>query len=59
MNSFYKFVIRLILGIFFGILLTRIFKSDWPLYRGAGIGFLLVGLAYLMEFLRHRKTRRS
>ena len=56
MNSFYVFIIRLILGLVFGILLTRIFKPDWSIYYGAGVGFLLIGAAYLMAFFRKRNS---
>lgn len=56
MNSLFVFVIRLILGLVFGILLTRIFNPDWGIYAGAGLGLILVGLAYLMAFFRKKNS---
>lgn len=56
MNSLFVFVIRLILGLVFGILLTRIFNPDWSIYHGAGVGLILVGLAYLMAFFRKKNS---
>jgi hypothetical protein len=54
MNSLAIFVVRLILGLVFGILLTRLFKPDWEIYHGALIGLVLVGLAYGMAFFRKK-----
>ena len=54
MNSLAIFVVRLILGLVFGIILTRLFKPDWEVYHGALVGLVLVGLAYGMAFFRKR-----
>jgi hypothetical protein len=54
MNSLAIFVVRLILGLVFGIILTRLFKPDWEIYHGALIGLALVGLAYGMAFFRKK-----
>ncbi len=56
MNSILIFLTRLILGLVFGILLTRLFKPDWELYHGAIIGLGLVGLAYGMAFFRNKQS---
>ena len=56
MHSLFVFFIRLILGLLFGILLTRIFKSDWSIYHGAAVGLILVGLAYIMAFFRKKNS---
>lgn len=56
MNALIIFVVRLILGLVFGILLTRLFKPDWEIYQGAIVGIILVALAYGMAFFRQKKT---
>ena len=56
MNGLIIFVVRLILGLVFGILLTRLFKPEWGIYRGAVTGLILVGLAYGMAFFGKRNT---
>ncbi|MBF0111769.1 MAG: hypothetical protein HQK64_07795 [Desulfamplus sp.] len=56
MNGFYIFIVRLILGVMFGILITRIFRPDWSMLHGVGVGFLLVVAAYLMQMMRNKKT---
>ena len=48
------FIVRLILGLAFGILLTRLFKPDWQVYQGALVGLILVALAYGMAFFRNK-----
>ncbi len=53
MNSFYILIVRLILGVFFGIIITRIFKPDWNLLYGVGLGLILVAVAYLFQMLRN------
>ncbi len=55
MKNFYVFVIRLILGLVFGIVLTRMFNPDWSMFQGAGLGVALVVFAYLLDFMRKRK----
>ncbi|MBF0302108.1 MAG: hypothetical protein HQK73_03640 [Desulfamplus sp.] len=57
MNSFYIFIVRLILGIVFGVLLTRIFRPEWSMLHGLVMGLLLVAVSYLMQLFRNRKTR--
>jgi len=55
LNRFYVFIIRAILGAGFAVILSRMFYPDAnPIYV-AGLGFILVGLAYFAEYLRHRK----
>ena len=55
MKNFYVFVIRLILGIVFGIVLARVFNPDWNHFQGAGLGVALVAAAYLLDFMKKRK----
>ncbi|MFH2092431.1 MAG: hypothetical protein ABIJ31_08715 [Pseudomonadota bacterium] len=52
MNTLLLFIVRLILGLVFGILLTRLFQPDWPVYQGAILGLILVTLTYGMAYLK-------
>ena len=56
MNSLFIFVVRLILGLVFGILFTRLFKPDWGMFNGALVGLALVALAYGSSYLRNRNS---
>jgi len=58
MNNFYIFIVRLILGLVFGILIARIFKPDWSIFAGALTGLGLVLAAYLMQMVRTRKSKK-
>nr|WP_319395060.1 hypothetical protein [uncultured Desulfobacter sp.] len=55
MNTLIIFTIRLILGMAFGIILTRLFKPDWGIYHGVATGVVLVALAYGMSYYRKLK----
>ena len=57
MNAFLIFVVRLILGLVFGILLTRLFRPEWELYKGVITGLILVALAYGMAFFRKKNQK--
>ena len=57
MGSFPVFVVRLILGMVFGILLTRIFRPEWTTFHGIALGGGLVAAAYLMQMMRKRKSK--
>ena len=57
MNAFLIFVVRLILGLVFGILLTRMFRPEWGIFQGVVTGLVLVGLAYVMAFFRKKKKQ--
>lgn len=57
MNPLSIFIIRAIVGLAFAAIVTRIFfGSIKPVYV-LGLAIILVGLAYLAEFLRNRKDR--
>lgn len=58
MNSFYIFIVRLILGLVFGILIARIFKPDWSMFAGALTGLGLVAAAYLMQMMGKRNSKK-
>lgn len=56
MNSLLIFVVRLILGLVFGILLIRVFRPEWGLFHGIVTGLILVALAYAMRYFRNSKA---
>jgi uncharacterized transporter YbjL len=55
MNAFLIFIVRLILGLFFGLIIIRFFRPEWGVYHGAAVGVILVALAYGMAFFRKKK----
>lgn len=55
MTRFQIFVLRAILGIVFGVILSRFFYPEAPLVFVIGLVLMLVGLAYFTEYLRNRK----
>ena len=56
MNSFLIFVVRLILGLVFGILLIRVFRPEWGLFHGIVTGLILVALAYALRYFKTSNT---
>ncbi len=56
MNALIIFVVRLILGLVFGILLTRMFRPEWDILpHGVVTGLILVALAYGMGLFKKKK----
>jgi len=55
MNKILIFVVRLILGLVFGIILTRLFRPEWNIYQGVATGLVLVALAYGLAFFRKKR----
>jgi len=56
MTRFYIFIIRVVLGAAFAVLLSRFFYPGAnPVYI-AGMGFFLVGAAYIAEYFRNKKS---
>jgi len=51
-------VIRAVLGVFFGVVLWRLFypEAGWPFI--VGLCLVLVGLSYLSEYLRRRRAKK-
>ena len=45
-----------ILGAMFAVILSRMFYPDANIVYVAGLGIILVGLAYFAEYLRNRKN---
>ncbi len=54
MNTLLIFIVRLIVGLVFGIILARLFKPDWEIYQGAILGIGLVALAYGFTLFRKK-----
>ena len=57
MNQLTIFVIRGIVGLAFAVIITRLFFGRINPVYVAGLAIILVGLAYLAEFLRNRNNR--
>jgi hypothetical protein len=56
LTGFHVFIIRAILGAMFAVILSRMFYPDANIVYVAGLGIILVGLAYFAEYLRNRKS---
>lgn len=56
MNALIIFVVRLILGLVFGIIIVRLFRPDWSIFHGAATGVILVALAYGFQLFRTKKS---
>ena len=54
-TDFHIFIIRAVLAVVFAVVLTRVFHPDFQPVYVAGLAIILVGLAYLAEYLRQRK----
>lgn len=52
------FIIRAIMGAVFGVILSRFFYPNAPLIFIILLCMILVGLAYLTQYLRQRKKER-
>ena len=51
------FVIRAFAGLFFAVIISRLFRPEAGVPYIVGLAAILVGLAYFAEFLRKRKNR--
>jgi hypothetical protein len=51
------FIVRAVVGLAFAAIVTRIFFGRIDPVYVAGLAIIMVGLAYLAEFLRKRKNR--
>jgi hypothetical protein len=56
MHPFIKFFIRAVLGLAFAVLITRMFRGSVQLDYVAGLAVVLVGLAYVFEWVRNRRS---
>lgn len=57
MNKFNIFIMRAVLGAVFAVFLTRFFYGKVNTVYVVGLGIFLVGVAYLLEYLRNKRTR--
>ena len=57
MTKFHVFVIRAVLGVVFAVLMTRFFYGKVDIIYVAGLAIFLVGMAYVLEYFRKRKSR--
>ena len=55
MNALLIFMVRLIVGIVFGVFICRLFRPEWEMYQGAATGVILVAIVYGIEFFRRNK----
>lgn len=58
MTNWQIFIIRAIMGAVFGVILSRFFYPKAPLIFIILLCMILVGLAYLTQYLRQRKKER-
>lgn len=57
MRNYQTLIIRVLLGIVFGFMLSRWFYPNAPLIFIIGLVMVLVGLAYLSEYLKNRRKQ--
>ena len=55
MHPFIKLFIRAVIGVAFAVVITRMFKGSVEVDYAAGLAIILVGLAYVFEYVRNRK----
>lgn len=55
LNQFHIFVIRAILGVIFAVILTRFFYAKIDVFHVSGLAIFLVGIAYLLDYIRSKK----
>jgi hypothetical protein len=48
------FALRLVLAVIFAVLISRFFFQNMEIIKIIGLGIVLFGLAYLLEYLRKR-----
>ena len=56
MDKFHVFIIRAVFGAVFAVFLTRFFYGKVDIIYVAGLGIFLVGVAYVLEYFRKRKS---
>jgi len=56
-TNFHIFIIRAILGAVFAVILSRFFYPQANMIYVLGLGVILVGLAYLAEYFRKKRTQ--
>ncbi|MFP4225998.1 MAG: hypothetical protein ACLFRF_04630 [Desulfobacterales bacterium] len=56
MNQLQIFIMRAALGGIFAVILTKIFRPEAGAPAMIGLAIILVGLAYVFEFFRKKKS---
>ncbi len=56
MNKLHIFVVRAVFGAVFAVIITRFFYGKVNIFYVASLGIFLVGMAYVMEYFRNRKS---
>jgi hypothetical protein len=59
MVKFNIFIVRAVFGAVFAVFLTRFFYGKVDIIYVAGLGIFLVGMAYVLEYFRTRKSDKS
>lgn len=57
MTPLYIFMIRVVMGIVFAILATRLFYPDSGMVTVMAVATVLVGMAYILENFRKRNKK--
>ncbi len=57
MTPLYIFMIRVVMGIVFAILATRLFYPDSGMVTVMAVAAVLVGMAYILENFRKRNKK--
>jgi hypothetical protein len=57
MKRFHIFIIRTILGVVFAVILIRFFHPEAGSVYIAGLALFLIGMSYVTEYLRNRKSK--
>ena len=57
MNQLSIFIVRAVVGLAFAAIVTRIFFGRIDPVYVVGLAIIMVGLAYLAEYLRGRRTK--
>jgi hypothetical protein len=55
-TKFHIFVIRAVLGVVFAVFMTRFFYGKVNIIYVVGLAIFLVGMAYVLEYFRKRKS---
>lgn len=58
-NRLYVFFIRAIMGVIFGVFVSKVFYPKAPILFIVGLCSCLVVLAYVTEYLRQRSKQKS
>ena len=58
LKNFNIIVMRVILGVFFAVMLTRFFYGRVEPVWVAGLAIFLVGMSYVTEYFRNRKRNK-